>query len=223
MKIYPCGDRAICVELGQDIDPQVNAQVIAFARQIEALEIAGIMEVVPTYRSLLIHYDPLLVRGAEIAAHVAALPVPDSANLPARCFSVPVVYGGAVGQDLADIAKAKGMTEEQVIALHTTTTFRVYMIGFAPGFTYLGGLPPALHMPRLAQPRQMVPAGAIGIGGQQASINSVAGPSGWRYIGQTPVAAFDATRDPPFLFRAGDLIRFRAVADGVGEGVTEWS
>ncbi|RWR28353.1 5-oxoprolinase subunit PxpB [Sinirhodobacter populi] len=210
--ILPAGDSAFLFQIGEEISAPVNERIVALADALEAGAIPGLREVVPTYRSLLVCYDPERVRGAALARRVRAVydrlgPV----RAAARRLTVPCLYGGEVGQDLAELAKMKGLTTDEVIALHSGVEYRVYMIGFAPGFAYLGGLPEKLHTPRLAKPRQHIPAGAIGIGGQQASVNSVAGPSGWRFIGWTPVHAFDPGAKDPFLFRAGDRIRFRPI------------
>lgn len=220
--LHPSGDSALCLQLGETIDAGVNARVIALGAALTADPVLGVTEVVPTYRSLLVRYDPEIIRGAALeavlCARYAAL---DGAAALGRLWRVPVVYGGAVGQDLDEMAAQKGLTREALIALHSGAEYRVYMIGFAPGFAYLGGLPEVLHTPRLAKPRQLIPAGAIGIGGQQASINSVAGPSGWRYIGWTPVRVFDPNRSPPFLLEAGDRVRFVPVDPDGGAALAE--
>ncbi|TKT69592.1 5-oxoprolinase subunit PxpB [Aquamicrobium sp. LC103] len=220
--IHPCGDSALMLQLGDKIDAEANARIIALAARIEAAGVMGVGEVVPTYRSLLLRYDPERIRGAEVERMLLrgyeGLSDTETAG---RHWTVPVVYGGEVGQDIEEMALAKGLTPDEMVALHSGAEYRVYMIGFAPGFAYLGGLPEILHTQRLATPRQNIPAGAIGIGGQQASINSVAGPSGWRFIGWTPVKSFDPTRPEPFLFRAGDRIRFRAVEVDEGKLLAE--
>lgn len=208
----PAGDRALVLQLGETIDADTNARLIALAALVEAEAWPGVCEIVPTYRSLLIAYDPEHLRGAELEARLRRLwDRPGHARAEGRLWQVPCLYGGAVGQDLDALAEMKGMTPEALIAMHAGALYRVYMIGFAPGFAYLGGLPEPLHTPRLPVPRQNVPEGAVGIGGRQASINSVAGPSGWRYIGWTPWQSFDPARSEPFLFRAGDRIRFHPV------------
>lgn len=207
--ILPAGDRALVLQLGETIDAATNARLIGFARLLETEALDGITEIVPGYRSLLICYEPEILRGAALEGQLRTLwdrPVPEGET--GRLWQVPCLYGGETGQDLEALAAARGLAPQDVIALHAGAEYRVYMIGFAPGFAYLGGLPEQLHMPRLPVPRQHVPAGAIGIGGQQASINSVAGPSGWRYIGWTPWRSFDPARPRPFLFRTGDRIRF---------------
>jgi KipI family sensor histidine kinase inhibitor len=208
----PAGDQALVLQLGETIDPDTNARLIALAALVEAEAWPGVREIVPTYRSLLIAYDPEQLRGSELEARLRRLwDLPGHARAEGRLWHVPCLYGGEVGQDLEELAEMKGMTPEALIAMHAGALYRVYMIGFAPGFAYLGGLPEPLHTPRLPVPRQNIPAGAVGIGGQQASINSVAGPSGWRFIGWTPWQSFDPGRPEPFLFRAGDRIRFRPV------------
>lgn len=206
------GDSALVLQFGDRIDAEVNARVIALAAAIEAADIAGVVEVVPSYRSLLVRYDAEIVRGRALERELTDLSTHvEGADWQGRAWTIPVVYGGEVGQDLEEIAALKKLTPSEVIGLHAANEYRVFMIGFAPGLAYLGGLPPILHTPRLQKPRQNIPAGAIGIGGQQGSVNSVAGPSGWRFIGWTPVRVFDPSRQVPFLLRAGDRVRFAPI------------
>ncbi len=216
-RILACGDSALSVELSDTIDEGVNARVIALADSLAVDPIAGVEDVVPTYRALLVHYDPAVRRGGDLAPLLLdRLERLTAAPNGGRQFEVPVVYGGSAGVDLDDLAAMKGMTTDALIALHAGSHYRVHMIGFAPGFAYLGGLPEALHTPRLSVPRQRVEAGSIGIGGRQASVNSVAGPSGWRFIGRTPLRLFDPARPEPCLLRAGDRVRFRPVGPDEG-------
>ncbi|AGT08539.1 5-oxoprolinase subunit PxpB [Paracoccus aminophilus] len=219
-RFLPAADGALVVELGAEIDAAVNAQIIALATAVERAAVPGITEIVPTYRSLLLRYEPRLIRGVALETLLRGMldDLPEGEGVGRR-WSIPVVYGGAVGQDLDEMARMKQMTVQQVIQLHAAADYRVFMVGFAPGFAYLGGLDKALHTPRLAKPRQYVPAGGIGIGGQQASVNSVAGPSGWRFIGWTPVRVFDPTRAEPFLLRAGDRLRFAPIDAATGESL----
>lgn len=209
----PLGDRALTVSFGDSIDAETNETVIRIADSLREHPFDGFAEAVPTYCALLIIYDPLVISGDDVE-HLVAARISEARHQARarRRWTVPVHYGGPAALDLDSLAAEKDMTPQELIALHSGAEYRVYMIGFAPGFTYLGGLPERLHAPRLPQPRQMIPAGAIGIGGQQASVNSVAGPSGWRFIGSTPVRAFDPARKAPFLFAAGDLVRFHPVA-----------
>lgn len=232
-RIIACGDSALVVELADQIDEETNKRVIALADMLATQPIAGVIETVPTYRSLLVTYDPIVIRGKRLSAFLETLLGQLSVGVAdARRITVPVLYGHDVGIDLDELALMKQMSREELITLHTSADYRVYMIGFAPGFSYLGGLPLPLHTPRLAVPRQRIEASAIGIGGKQASINSVPGPSGWRFIGRTPLKLFDPTRPEPFLLRAGDRVRFRPIdldeaesldaAIRQGEPVEEW-
>jgi KipI family sensor histidine kinase inhibitor len=232
-RIIACGDSALVVEFSDQIDEETNERVIALADMLATRPITGVIETVPTYRSLLVAYDPVIMRGKTLSSSLQTmlgeLSVGGGA---ARRITVPVLYGEEVGIDLDELADMKQMSREELIALHASADYRVYMIGFAPGFSYLGGLPRQLHTPRLAVPRQRIDASAIGIGGKQASINSVPGPSGWRFIGRTPLKLFDPSRPQPFLLRAGDRVRFRPVgadeaesldaAISRGEAVEEW-
>lgn len=211
-RIVACGDSALSIELSDEIDEDINARVIALAADLTERPVDAITEMVPTYRSLLVLYDPSIRRAQALRSELesrlrAALP----GSRPARRFVVPVVYGGEAGLDLAALADMKDLSVDELVAIHAAAEYRVYMIGFAPGFAYLGGLPEILHTPRLATPRQRIEAGSIGIGGRQASINSVPGPSGWRYIGRTPLRLFDPARSEPFLLGAGDRVRFRPI------------
>lgn len=211
-RIAASGDRAIVIELSDQISEETNMRIVALASDLQQNPIAGIVETVPTYRSLLVSYDPLIVRGRELSVHLlerlSAIRIDGSRG---RRLVVPVLYGGNLGMDLEDMAEMKAMSVADLIAMHVSADYRVYMIGFAPGFAYLGGLPETLHTPRLPVPRQRIEASAIGIGGKQASINSVPGPSGWRFIGRTPIRMFDPTRRDAFLLKAGDHVRFRPI------------
>jgi KipI family sensor histidine kinase inhibitor len=202
----------VTLELSDRIDEAISSKVIALAAELAAGPPDGVRETIPTYRSLTVVYDPRVIAGSVLSADLLRraeeLPVGETSG---RIVSVPVSYGGQVGSDLEELAELKGISVADLVELHASANYRVYMIGFAPGFAYLGGLPARLHTPRLATPRQRIEAGAIGIGGSQASITSVPGPSGWRYIGRTPVRLFDPGRQNPFLLRAGDRIRFRRV------------
>jgi KipI family sensor histidine kinase inhibitor len=211
-RIAAAGDRALVMELNDEIDEQTNRQVVALAENLASSPIVGVIETVPTYRSLLVGYDPMLVRGRELSVLLLKrLAAVNSARTEGRRITVPVLYGGDAGVDLDALADLKGISPQELVEIHSSARYRVYMIGFAPGFAYLGGLPERLHTPRLATPRQRVEAGVIGIGGKQASINSVAGPSGWRFIGRTPLRTFDPLRSQPFVLRAGDEVRFRPI------------
>jgi KipI family sensor histidine kinase inhibitor len=211
-RILRCGDRAIGIEFSDAISETANLEVLALDASLTTEPIDGILETIPTYRSLTVIYDPLKVRGAALGEDLMQRATRGGTiERTGRLLEFPVFYGGEHQADLDELAEMKTMSVADVIAMHASAEYRVYMIGFAPGFAYLGGLPEILHTPRLAVPRQRIEAGAIGIGGRQSSINSVPGPSGWRFLGRTPFRLFDAARPEPFLVKAGDRIRFRGI------------
>jgi KipI family sensor histidine kinase inhibitor len=211
-RILACGDSALSVEFGDAIDPDVNGKVLALDDILRTRAPIGLLETVPTYRSLMIQFDPMLT---DYDALVALLTdeTRDLAprNATGRRWRIPVVYGGAFGADLEDIAERHGLTPDQVIDLHADAIYRIYMIGFLPGFAYLGGLDPRLATPRRTQPRAKIPSGSIIIGGAQAAVGSIESPSGWHLLGRTPVRSYAPERDPAFLLAAGDEIVFRRV------------
>ncbi|MBL8687639.1 MAG: 5-oxoprolinase subunit PxpB [Rhodospirillaceae bacterium] len=212
-RLLAAGDTALTVELGDAVDPKINAQVLALDKALSEAKLAGIVETVPTYRSLQVHFDPDVLDADTLRRTVERLAADlDDQPPPGRLWTVPVAYGGEHGIDLDSVAERTGLTTEQVIARHLGGDYRVYMIGFQPGFTYLGGLDPKLHLPRRETPRLKTPAGTISVGGIQAAVASIEAPSGWHLLGRTPVRAFDPGRADPFLFRAGDRIRFERIA-----------
>lgn len=212
MRFLPAGDAGLTVELGNVVAPELNAEVLRLDATIAAAAIDGIIAVVPTYRSLLVQYDPAVIDHDTLVARLSALDWHRAtADIAGRRLIVPVAYGGEHGIDLDEIARRHDITTEEAIRLHSGGDYRVYMIGFAPGFAYLGGLPEKLHTPRRPDPRPRTPAGTVSIGGMQAAIASLAFPSGWHLLGRTPLRGFDPRRDDPFLFRAGDRIRFTRI------------
>jgi KipI family sensor histidine kinase inhibitor len=208
----PSGDSAITVEFSRNIDDAANQRVLALDRTLARETIAGVTETVPTYRSLLVHYDPLRIGfealGEKLMA-LALLPVP--AATTTRRWRIPVVYGGEHGIDLEDVAKALKTTPDDIVARHVAGDYRVAMIGFTPGWSYLSGLDAQLHMPRRQNPRLLTPAGTISIGGVQTGVQCLAGPSGWHLLGRTPVRTYQLHRDPIFLLEPGDAVSFAAV------------
>lgn len=202
------------VELGDAIDPALNARVHRLARAVREALGDEVVEVVPSYRSLLVVFDPLRLARAVLQARVAELAPPSDAEgeaRAARLVTIPVCYGGEHGPDLAGVAAHAGLPEAEVVRLHAASSYLVYMLGFTPGFPYLGGLDPRLATPRLATPRTEVPAGAVAIGGAQTGIYPVASPGGWRLVGRTPLRLFDPGAPSPFLLAPGDRVRFRPV------------
>lgn len=199
----------LLVEFGDQIDAAVNARVHRFSRALMQSPPPGLVELVPTYRSLAIHFDPLCIHASRLEALVQNLGEQfEEFEPPApRTIEVPVVYGGEWGPDLAGVSEQIGLSEADIIALHSEVLYRVFMLGFMPGFPYLGGMSPLIEVPRLPTPRTFVPAGSVGIAGLQTGIYPTASPGGWRLIGRTPLRLFDATREPPALLEAGDLVR----------------
>lgn len=207
------GDTGLIVEFGTTIDPLLSARVVALDRALAATPPPGMIETVVTYRSLMVQIDPLVFDVEAFKAQVLAL-APSLASTPikGRRWRVPVVYGGDFGIDLEDVAKTHGLTTDEVIRRHMGAIYRVYAMGFMPGYTYLGGLDQTIATPRRLNPRAMTPAGTISIGGIQALVAGDAMPSGWHLLGRTPVKTFLASRDPVALFAPGDEIVFSRMA-----------
>ncbi len=208
------GDSALTLEFGDAIAPSLVAQVAALAHAVHAAqargELPGVVEAVPTFRSLTLIYDPLRTTRAELDPAIRALldgPAATAATAPRR-WRLPASYGGAAGADLADVSAATGLAADAAVALHAATTFTVCMLGFMPGFAFMGGLPAALSMPRRREPRLRVPAGALAITGPLTAVYPWESPGGWQLIGHCPVPLFDARCDPPALLAPGDLVRF---------------
>jgi KipI family sensor histidine kinase inhibitor len=211
-RLLPSGDSAITVEFSRNIDDAANQRVLALDRTLTNEPVVGVTETVPTYRSLLVHYDPNQIDFdtlSEKLVALAQLPVPPRAN--ARRWRIPVVYGDEHGIDLEDVAKQLNTTPDDVVARHVAGDYRVAMIGFTPGWSYLSGLEASLQMPRRQNPRLLTPAGTISIGGVQTGVQCLAGPSGWHLLGRTAVRTYQLHRDPIFLLEPGDAVTFCAV------------
>lgn len=211
MRIEPLGDRAVQIVLGDAPDEATRVRVAAAERRVREAAPPGVTECVPGFTSLTVHYDPLRAGDVEEALRRVLAKLDDAEGGGGRVVEIPVRYGGEWGPDLEEVAALHGISADEVVRLHTEAEYRVHLIGFVPGFPYLGGLSPRLHTPRRDSPRTAVPAGSVGIGGGQTGIYPAESPGGWRLIGRTPLALFDPRRDPPALLRAGDLVRFRAV------------
>jgi 5-oxoprolinase (ATP-hydrolysing) subunit B len=211
-RILPSGDSAITVEFSRNIDDTANQRVLALDRILAREPVTGVTETVPTYRSLLVHYDPLQIDFAALGeklVSLARLPVPPVTNT--RRWRIPVVYGGEHGIDLEDVANTLKTTPDDIVARHIAGNYRVAMIGFTPGWSYLSGLEASLHMPRRQNPRLLTPAGTISIGGVQTGVQCLAGPSGWHLLGRTAVRTYQLHRDPIFLLEPGDHVTFSVV------------
>jgi len=215
--IEPLGETMLLLRFGERIDEGVNARVHAAARMLRDVEIPGLIDVIPSYAALALRYDAAFWAGRDgtpawqhlagaLRAVFATPPRVD--NEAGRFVDVPVCYDGA---DLDAVAAHARLSVDDIVARHIGAEYRVAMLGFAPGFPYLLGLDPALHLPRRAQPRLRVPAGSVAIGGAQTGIYPRELPGGWQLIGRTPLRLFNAQADPPALFALGDRVRFRAI------------
>ena len=213
-KIRVVGDRGLLVEYGNKIDPVVNKKVISIAIGLEHDAPAGVIEIIPSYRSLLIVYDPSVTNTSVLQESLNSLEnrLQEIELPPPQTVEIPVCYGGEFGPDIQFVAESNGLTVDAVIRLHSEPEYQIFMIGFSPGFSYLGGLPKELHTPRKKTPRTQVLAGSVGIANEQTGIYPVTSPGGWQLIGLTPFKLFDPERSNPFLYQVGDRIKFRPIS-----------
>ncbi|MGE8129725.1 5-oxoprolinase subunit B family protein [Methylobacterium sp. NPDC080182] len=220
-RLLDAGEAALVVEFGSTVDPAISDRVLALDDALGADPPEGLRERVPTYRSLMLHYDPLVLDRGTLAERVRVL-VAGATARAARptLWTLPCCYDAPHGEDVAQVAERSGLTPEAVVSTHAATTFRVYMYGFAPGFAYLGGLPQPLAVPRRASPRPPHPRNAIMIGGGLAAVATVPMPTGWYVIGATPSRLYAPERDPSFFVGAGDLIRFEPVDAATFDALT---
>lgn len=207
------GDTALTVEFGQEISDAVNTKIRAFRIALGQSGIPGIVETVPTYCTLMVHYDPgVIPYGALVEKLQGLVGRLDSIAIPpSDVLEIPVLYGGEAGPDLEYVARHAGKTAEEVIRIHTSAEYLIYMLGFTPGFTYLGGMSEEIATPRLETPRLTIPAGSVGIAGSQTGVYPIDSPGGWQLIGRTPVRMYDPGRAKPILPKAGEYIRFYAI------------
>jgi KipI family sensor histidine kinase inhibitor len=213
LQIKPVGDCAALAVFGTAVREDINDRVMALARRIAEAHLPGLGETVPAFASLLVYYDPLVTEFATVSAELLRLAAVQEIQrqASARVIEVPVCYGGACGPDLPFVAQHAGLTEQQVISLHSGRSYRIFMLGFLPGFPYLGGLDERLFTPRLQNPRTAIPAGSVGIGGKQTGIYPMESPGGWQLIGRTPLCLFDP--ECPLPYTAGDEIRFVPITE----------
>lgn len=209
------GDRALIIKFSDTIDSETNNCIRSFCSLLERKRIEGIVEVVPTFNSLSVYYNPCIIKGDKLIKKLSSLLKKSSNNSQGdgTTYIIPVLYGGKWGEDLNDVAAHANLTAEEVVKIHSSTDYLIYMLGFLPGFAYLGGLDKRIVTPRLDTPRTKIHAGAVGIGGEQTGIYPLDSPGGWRLIGTTPVKIYDAKRDEPILYKAGDKIRFKPVTE----------
>jgi inhibitor of KinA len=209
------------ITVGDSIDEATHRHVRAIDATLEKARISGATDRVSAFASVAVHYDPMRVPGdpatlpydrivealQQALAHIAETPI-----AAPRTVELPVCYGGELGPDLEEVARLHDLTQDQVIEIHAAGDYLVYMIGFMPGFAYLGGLDPQLATPRRGSPRMAVPAGTVGIGGDQTGVYPLVSPGGWNLIGRTPLKLFDIGRDEPTLLAAGERVRFRPIS-----------
>ncbi len=227
MKLLLLGDSAVSAQFGEKICPEINHQVTALRDALEAAaakgEIQGLGELVPTYCALLINYDPLVLGYDELAAKLEELSqgLVVKSDIERQVVEIPVAYGGEYGPDLADVAASHGMTEQQVIDIHSQPEYPIYMLGFVAGFPYLGGMSEKIATPRKESPRLKIEAGSVGIAGSQTGIYSVESPGGWQIIGRTPLKLYDTDREQPVLLSAGQYIKFKPISGAEYEAMTK--
>jgi inhibitor of KinA len=225
MRVLPLGDSGILIELGHAIDAATHQRVRSAFAALSRAGIVGVIDIVPAYTGVAVHYDCRALASPDDSGAAtpydrirrAVVDVLDAADArpieEGRLVNIPVRYGGEYGPDLDHVARHSGMSADEVIALHASVEYTVYMIGFTPGFPYLGGLPARLATPRRASPRQTVPAGSVGIAGSQTGVYPLSTPGGWQIIGRTEERLFRPELDPPTLLRIGDRVRFIAESD----------
>jgi inhibitor of KinA len=218
--LYPCGDHAVTIELGDRIDVSVNDRVIALFQYLQSLQVNGIRDIIPSYHTITLVYDPALLydkAGDSTVYEYVCEWLHDivkkqlQAHIRQRKMRIPVCYDPAVAWDISYVAEQHGITIEEVIQLHTSVTYRVYLVGFLPGFAYMGTVDARIATPRKASPRAMVPEGSVGIAGEQTGIYPFASPGGWQIIGQTPVQMFHAHAEQPCYLQPGDEVNFYRV------------
>jgi inhibitor of KinA len=212
-RIVAAGDAALVVEFAHRLDPDVNARLIFMSDQLRRRTGSAVRDVVVGYVTLTVYFDPLHVDVAWLDAEIRdiARRVPVEALEPGRVIDIPVCYGGELGPDLAEVSNACGCSEAEVIELHTSVEYRVFVVGFVPGFAYMGVVNERLALPRRAMPRTKVPAGSVAIAAGQTGIYPVETPGGWHILGRTPVRPFDPSRAEPVLFTPGDRVRFHVI------------
>lgn len=204
------GDTSVAVVFGNEISTDINTKIRAFDEALAEEQIDGVYETVPTYCSLTIHYAPEKIRYEELQERLEALLAVShkAQKLNTIVMEIPVVYGGEYGPDLETVAAHNGMSTEDVIRIHSGAEYLIYMLGFTPGFSYMGGMDESIATPRLKTPRVLIPAGSVGIAGKQTGIYPIDSPGGWQLIGRTPVKLYDAHRDTPILLDAGLHVKF---------------
>lgn len=223
IKYLPSGDSALVMELGNEIKKEINSEIRRIVAALKENKILGILDILPTYRSILINYDPMVHTFGEMVELLKKLDIEEQEGKEEtlRLIEIPTLYGGEYGPDMAFVAEHAGLTEEEVVNIHTGRDYLVYMMGFSPGFTYLGGMDERIATPRLKTPRLKIPAGSVGIAAKQTGMYPSESPGGWQLIGRTPLKLYDEKRTPPVFIQAGDYIRYVAVDEKTFETIAQ--
>ncbi|HCD71729.1 5-oxoprolinase subunit PxpB [Thermovirga lienii] len=213
-RILHAGDSCVVVEFGSTISLDINGQVQSLRRALENKNIPGIKELIPTYRSLAIYFDPLEIPLEKLKSTLTSLSTMDEENITTggTLIVIPVCYGGELGPDIENVAQHNNLSVEEVIEIHSRPDYYCYMLGFTPGFSYLGGMDERIATPRLETPRTLIPAGSVGIAGKQTGIYPIDSPGGWQLIGRTPLKMFDPKSEKPTLIEAGYWVRFKPIS-----------
>lgn len=214
-KFIPAGDRSLVMEFGNSISPEINSKIRNMVNAINKANIGYITEIIPTYRSILIIYDPLQISYIELIDNLKEMEstMGEGTVSSIRIVEIPTVYGGEYGPDIEYVAKHNNLTVDEVVDIHTSRDYLLYMLGFTPGFGYLGGMDERIATPRLQVPRTKIPGGSTGVAGSQTGIYPIDSPGGWQLLGRTPIKLYDPLSDPPVLLRAGDYIRFVSITE----------
>lgn len=215
IRYLPSGDSALVMEFGNKIDKKINAELSQVVDFLKDKKVSGIRDILPTYRSILINYDPRLLSFEELVEILKKIEIKEKSldEGKVRLIEIPTLYGGEYGPDIKNVADHANMSEEKVIKIHTGTDYLVYMMGFMPGFTYLGGLDERIATPRLKSPRVKIDAGSVGIAANQTGMYPTDSPGGWQLIGRTPVKLYDEKRKEPVFIHAGDYIRYVSISE----------
>jgi KipI family sensor histidine kinase inhibitor len=220
--VCPVGDQAVLCEFGDVISEEINNSVHYLKKSIIDKNIVGVTEIVPTYRSLLVFYNQSIISYRKLTKIIRSIDMKENKEdgvIDKKIRVVPCLYGGEYGPDLQEMSNKLNMDVEQIINIHQSVDYKIYMLGFLPGFVYLGGLDKRIHMPRLDVPRTKIPARSVGIGGSQTGVYPMESPGGWRLIGKTPLDFYNPHREPPVLCKAGEYIRFVAISQNDYENI----
>lgn len=221
VQFYPLGDSAVTVVLGETIQESTHQRVRQLVLALEAGPLPGVVDCVPAFTSVTVHYDAVCTSYTDIVEQLQSLllGLSEQPLCSSNVVIIPVCYGGVYGPDLSFVADHNGITQEDVVRIHTGSEYLVYMIGFAPGFPYLGGMSTKIAAPRQKTPRPTIPAGSVGIAGEQTGVYPMSTPGGWQLIGRTPIPLFQPSETPPTLLKAGDVVRFEPISESA---FAEW-